>query len=184
MIKNFISKNLIIITFINAFLFVTNIVRSQDTLSKGVKDGWAIHIGAGVMYGGNIGFLTERQILLKENLRISPFGSFGFAIGGTDSIGGKYNSFEYAAGANLEYGKKHRIILGPHFVGQNIIGNSVDIKKKSLMGASFIIGYKGTANFGLIWQVYIGDIYLQDQFSSSKKYSHSSHMGLGIGYKF
>lgn len=182
--KNFISINTIRIFFIIAFLLIVNIGRGQDTLAKGIKDGWAMHLGFGVMYGGNIGLLIERQFLLTDHLRISPFGSFGFAEGETDSIGGNYNTLEYAIGANLEYGKKHRVILGPHFVGQNNIGNSVELKKKSQVSVSFIVGYKGTANFGLIWQVYIGDVYLQDPLSDSNKYYHSSHVGLGIGYKF
>jgi|694.fasta_scaffold11422_7 hypothetical protein len=173
--------------FITAILFFPFIVWSQDTLTKSVKDGLAIHLGAGIIYGGNLGVLVERQILLKGKFRISPFAAVGVAEGGTDSISKKnYYWFGYTAGVNLEYGKKHRIIFGPHFVGNNLIGNSDEVKKNFLAGASFILGYKGTADFGLIWQVYIGDIYSQDDdpFSNNKTYSHRSHVGLGLGYKF
>ena len=80
--------------------------------------------------------------------------------------------------------KKHRFIFGPHLVGSSMMGNSVEIKKDFLAGTALIAGYKGTAKFGLIWQVYIGDVYLQDEFSDSKKYTHRSQLGFGLGYKF
>ena len=175
------KKNIFILLLVPVFL------SAQDEKPKSTKDGWAIHLGAGVMYGGNIGFLTEKQILLKERLRVSPFVSAGVGEGGTDSITSKkYYWFGYAAGANLEYGKTHRVILGTHFEGNNLIGNSNAIKKNFFGGFSFILGYKGTADFGLIWQVYIGDFYSPDDdpFSANKKYEHRSHVGLGIGYKF
>lgn len=187
MTQKLIAKNFLLKIFITAILFFPLIVWSQETPTKGIKDGWAIHLGAGHMFGGNIGVLGERQILLKEKFRISPFAAVGVAEGGTDSISQKkYPWFGYTAGVNLEYGKKHRIIFGPHFVGNNLIGNSDEVKKNFRAGASFILGYKGTANFGLIWQVYIGDIYSQDDdpFSNNKTYSHRSHVGLGLGYKF
>ena len=167
------------------FLFLPILLTAQEENNKSTKGGWAIHLGAGIMFGGNIGFLMEKQILLNEKLRISPFASLGIAEGGTDSISNKkYYWFGYAAGANLEYGRKHRIIFGPHFIGNNLIGNSIEVKKNFFAETSFIIGYKGTAKFGLIWELYIGDVYLQDLYSESKKYFHSSHLGLGIGYKF
>ena len=184
MTKELITKNILLKIVITAVLFLPLLVWSQETPTKSIKDCWAIQIGAGFMYGGNIGLLTERQIILNENFRISPFVATGIAEGGTDSTSQKYYWFSYVAGANLEYGKKHRIIFGPHFVGQNLVGNSVEVKKNFLPGPSFIIGYKGTADFGLIWQVYIGDIYVQDPTTNSKVYSHNSHIGLGLGYKF
>ena len=180
--KNFLPK-----IFSASLLSFPLFVLSQETPPKSVKDGWAIHLGAGIMYGGNIGFLTEKQICLKEKLRVSPFIAFGIAEGASDSISNKkYYWFGCSAGANLEYGKKHRIILGPHFEGNYIIGNSDAVKKNFFDGFSFIIGYKGTADFGLIWQVYIGDFYSpnDDPFSVNKKYEHRSQVGIGIGYKF
>ena len=163
------------------------LLSAQEEKNKGIKDGWAIQIGAGIIYGGNIGFLTEKQISLKGKLRVSPLVSVGVAEGGTDSITSKKNYWlGYAAGANLEYGKKHRIILGTHFEGNNLFGNSAGVKKNKFNGLSFVLGYKGTADFGLIWQVYIGDFYSPDDdpFSANKKYEHRSQAGLGIGYKF
>ena len=175
---------LILLIFFCSKLFSQDSPKDEE--SKRVKDGWAILIGAGFMYGGNIGLLTEKQILIKEKLRVSPFVSLGIAEGGNDSIlNTKYFWFGYAVGANLEYGKKHRVIFGPHFVGQNLIGNSVVVKKNFLPAFSFIVGYKGTARFGLIWQVYIGDIYMQnDPLKNNENFSHSNHVGIGIGYKF
>ena len=166
------------------FLFLPIFLIAQEEKTKSTKDGWAIHIGAGFMFGGNAGVLIENQILLKEKLRISPFMALGIAEGETDSASVRYNWFGSAMGANLEYGKKHRAILGPHLISQSIIGNSVEVKKNFLPGLSFIVGYKGTANFGLIWQVYIGNIYTQDPLLESKKYFNYSHVGVGIGYKF
>lgn len=165
-------------------IIIPSFLSAQDEKNKSIKAGWAIHAGAGFMYGGNIGILGEKQILLNEKIRISPFGSVGLAEGGTDSTGVKYNWFGYAAGANFEYGKKHRVIFGPHFIGQNLIGNSVEVKKDFAAGATFILGYKGTANFGLIWQIYVGAIWMQEPLLDSKKLYSNSHMGIGLGYKF
>lgn len=181
------TRKIITKIFIAAILFFPAITWGQDTPTKGVKDGWAIHVGTGNMYGGNAGVLGERQILLKEKFRISPYVGLGVAGGGTDSISQKkYYWLGYTAGLNLEFGKKHRIIFGPHFIGHNLIGNSDLVKKNSRVAASFILGYKGTADFGLIWEVYIGDIYTQDDdaFSDNMTYSHNSHFGLGLGYIF
>ncbi len=158
---------------------------AQQDSSKSTKGGWAIHLGAGFMYGGNIGCLAEHQIFLTEKLRISPFVSAGFAEGETDSTTNKkYNWFGYAAGANLEYGKRHRVFFGPNFVGQNLIGSSIEVKRNFAAGGTVILGYKGTANFGLIWEIYVGAIWMQEPTYESRKYYSNSHMGIGLGYKF
>jgi hypothetical protein len=183
-----ISDKSIILKFSVTFiLLLPIIIKGQEVSTKSQREGWAIHLGAGTMYGGNIGFLTERQILIKEKLRISPFLSIGVGEAGTDSITAKKHYWlGYAAGANFEYGKKHRIILGPNFEGNSLIGNSDRVRKNFFGGFSFILGYKGTSDFGLIWQVYIGNFYSPDDdpFSANTKYEHRSHAGIGIGYKF
>lgn len=181
------STSIIKIFIFILFLLPLALNAQEEKKLKSTNPGWAMNIGAGVMFGGNIGIQIEDQILLKEKLRLSPFVSAGVAEGGTDSITSKkYYWFGYAAGVNLEYGKKHRVILGPHVEGNNLIGNSNEIKKNFFGGFSFILGYKGTADFGLIWQVYIGDFYSPDDdpFSANKKYEHRSHVGIGVGYKF
>ena len=165
--------------FLLAFLNST----AQTPLSKSTKDGWALQVGAGYYYGGNIGLLCERQILLKEKLRVTPFASVGFGEGGKDTLGQRYDWLGLTTGAVMEYGKQHRIIFGPQLVMSQSLGTNVDLRKNQLAGMSWILGYKGTARFGLIWQVYIGDIYMQEPTSTSKAFSHSSQAGLGLGYK-
>lgn len=172
--------------FIAALLLFPLTLFGQEVPSAGKKDGWAIQLGAGYLYSGNIGILAERQILLKNNLRVSPFASTGFSDGGEDPQLKKYYWYGTSAGVNLEYGNKHRVVFGPSLVLQNLIGNSVDATKTSLTSYSLILGYKGTANNGLIWQVYLGNVYSQDDdpFSGNLDYSNRSQVGLGLGYKF
>lgn len=172
--------------FFASILFFPCILMSQEMPSASKKDGWAVQLGAGFMYSGNIGILVERQFLLEKKLRVSPFISTGFSEGGEDPQLKKYYWYGNAAGVNVELGGKHRLVLGPHLVFQNLIGNSADAKKNHLTNYSFILGYKGTAGFGLIWQVFIGDVFSQDgdPFSSNLTYSHRSQVGLGLGYKF
>jgi hypothetical protein len=166
------------------FLFTPLLVQSQQNLLKSEQAGWAIQLGAGYIYGGNIGLLIERQFHLPKKLRITPFVSNGIGEAGKDSLANRSYWWGLTSGVNLEYGHKHRIILGPQVEAQLLLGKSADLIKRELWSLSFIVGYKGTANFGLIWQVYIGDIYIQDPTVVSKKYDHYSHVGLGLGYKF
>ncbi len=35
-----------------------------------------------------------------------------------------------------------------------------------------------------MWQLYVGDIYIQYPDSEDDDYHHNSRVGLGIGYKF
>jgi hypothetical protein len=178
------SKIMILRTAFYLLLCFPNLALAQEAPKKSEKGGWAIHMGAGFIYGGNIGLLGERQIHVKGKFRVSPFCAVGWAEGETDSVSHKNSWLGFSTGLTMEYGVKHRLIFGPLFVYQQLLGSSVEVKKNQLPGASFILGYKGTANFGLIWQIYIGDIYTSDPNSNSKKYEHSSHMGLGLGYKF
>lgn len=160
---------------------------AQEAPVKSVKAGWALQLGSGILYGGNLGILAENQIKFSNHFRVSPFGSFGIADGGsTPDTDKRQYWFGYAAGVNLEYGKKHRIILGPHFMGNNYLGNELNAQKDFRGGISAIVGYKGTADFGLIWMVYIGNVYAQNDeiFSDDKTYENQSHVGIGLGYKF
>lgn len=167
-----------------AFMLVSSHAQSQNAPSKGNKYGWAIGMGAGYMYAGNIGVLFERQIKLKERWRLSPFASIGWAEGGTDSLRNRYSYIGLASGSNLEFGKKHRAFIGSHAVVQRQLGHSVEVYRDILPGVSLILGYKGTSDWGLIWQIYIGDIYTQEATNESKAFDHNSQVGLGIGYKF
>jgi hypothetical protein len=185
--RKLITKNILRSIFFSSVLILPSSVWCQGTQhTKSIKDGWAILIGAGVMYGGNLGFLTERQIQIKKKFRFSPFISEGIGEAGTDSTTAKkYYWLGYASGFNLEYGNTHRVILGTHAECNNLIGHTDVVKKKLFSGFSIIAGYKGTADFGLIWQLYIGDFYSSgdDPFSANKKYAHSSQIGIGLGYK-
>jgi len=168
----------------------TNIICAQkaDTTvnDKTVKDGIEFQLGTGAMYGG-IGGLVEYQRLIKENFYLTPYAGFGFSLGGLDTTTAKYYWINYALGINLEFGKRHRLILGPQIIGSNNILNkpsNAKIDKKMLIGSSLIIGYKGIASFGLIWQLYLGFAFMQNPFIDDKKFYFSPHIGLGIGYKF
>lgn len=167
-----------------ALLLISSHVQSQTATSKSKKDGWAIGMGAGYMYAGNMGVLFERQMKLKERWRLSPFASAGWAEGGTDSLKNRYSYIGLASGINLEFGKKHRAFIGSHAVVQRQLGQSVEVYRDILPGVSLILGYKGTSNWGLIWQIYIGDIYTQEATNESKAFDHYSQVGLGLGYKF
>lgn len=151
---------------------------------KESNDGLAIQLGAGYAYGGNIGLSAEWQFFLIDRLHLTPFVSFGIAEGGTDSLSHRYYWWGYASGANLEFGKKHRIMLGTHLAGQFVNRETPDVLRSRMQGLSIIAGYKGYAGFGLMWQLYVGDIYIQYPDSEDDDYHHNSRVGLGIGYKF
>ena len=97
-------------------LFLPGIIWSQEAPEKGTKDGWALHVGFGNYYGGNIGLTGERQILLKEKFRISPYLACGFSEAGEDSSFQQHYWLGFATGANFVIGKKHRLLFGPQFV--------------------------------------------------------------------
>lgn len=158
----------------------------QESSPKSHNPGWALHLGAGHLYGGNLGLLAERQFLLKPKCRISPFVSNGVAEGGKDFKNQRYFWYGVSTGCLMELGQKHRFIFGPHFVMQSLIGKNIATEKSQLPGASFVLGYKITTDKGWIFQVYMGNLYSQDDdpFSSDLRYSHRSHGGIGFGYKW
>jgi len=176
----------ILITVILIFSFSK--LPAQDTC-KYNKPGLAIQLGAGVLYGF-LGGLVEYQIILKEKVRITPLAGMGFSTGGaypTDTINMEGTWLNYAIGFNIEYGKKHRLIVGPQVIGANYISKerpNESINKRMFVGSSFIVGYKGTASFGLIWQLYVGVAHMQKPLMNDMKYFFEPNVGLGIGYKF
>lgn len=174
-------KNLLII-----LLFLPPSLLGQNEDNKSTKAGWAIQLGTGTMYGG-LGTLVEKQILIKEKFRLTPYAGLGLSLGGKDTIKADYYWLNCAIGANMEYGKTHRLIWGAQIINSNDIYNTpsnAPINKKTLVGTSVITGYKGTTSFGLIWQAYLGLAYIQDPIVNDKKYFFEPHVGLGIGYKF
>ena len=84
--------------FITALLFFPLTLFCQEVPSADKKDGWAIQVGAGYLYSGNVGILAERQILLKNSFRVSPFASTGFAEGGESAQLKKYYWYGNSAG--------------------------------------------------------------------------------------
>lgn len=169
---------------INSLMVVAVVTRAQDDQLKSQRGGWAVHVGAGYIYGGSIGLLGERQILISDKFRISPSMASGVERLGTDSTGTKYYYLGFTGGFNLEIGKKHRLIFGPHFTSQSQLNNNLDTKKSWLPSGSLILGYRGMADFGLIWQIYIGDNYIQDAWIDDKKFHHTTQFGLGFGWIF
>ncbi|HOT13570.1 MAG TPA: hypothetical protein PK252_02310 [Bacteroidales bacterium] len=166
-------------------LFTFSLLSAQQE-DKTTKGGFAIQVGNGVLYGG-MGGMIEYQLRFKDNVRITPYVGSGFSVGCSDSSSAEYVWYSYAIGVNLEMGRMHRFILGPQIVGARNISNDPEnavIYKKSLDGLSFIAGYKGTAHFGLMWQVVFGVACLQDPLLQDDKYFFQPHVGLGMGYKF
>jgi hypothetical protein len=160
---------------------------AQEDKEKSVKDGFSLQIGAGILYGGNIGILADYQFILFDKLRLTPLLSVGVSDAGKSPNNSKQLLWcGYSSGFNFEFGKKHRLIIGSQYEGNSLLSSSDLVQKNYFGGISSIIGYKGTTNFGLIWQVYIGDFYSPDDnpYSSNVKPEHRSHFGLGIGYKF
>lgn len=168
------------------FFLLPAAILAQGENKKNTKAGLAVQIGMGTSYGGS-GGLVEYQILLKENLRLTPFTGIGFSLGGTDTSTAEFYWLNYATGLNLEYGKTHRIVIAPQIMGgYNIVSKPKDatIDKNMIIGPAFFAGYKGTASFGLIWQLMLGIVYIQNPLFTDSKYFFEPSFSLGIGYKF
>lgn len=138
------------------------------------------------------GIIAEYQYLVKEKLRITPYVAIGMEMGSTDITG---IWLGYTFGANIEYGRKHRIQLGLYY-GTHGVGydsrwvNPSDstqmefVNRHVLTGPAFIAGYKRTASFGLFWQIYSGISYMHNPIGDDRKYFFGPAFGFGIGYKF
>lgn len=154
---------------------------SQSTC-KYDTDGFAFQLNT-----SNGGPIIEYQYLLRDKLRITAFGGAGVEMGEVDS---KWARLGYAVGINMEYGRKHRIIIGlnygTHSVGYDADSDSsrISINKHVYSGSSFVAGYKGTSCKGFIWQIYFGIVYEHNPFGNDKNYFFGPTGGLGFGYKF
>ena len=171
-------------------LFSLSKLSAQDsTQYKYNKRGLGVQLGTGLLYGG-LGPLFEYQIKYKEKFRITPLIGIGFSIGGppdqTDTIHSEGTWINSAIGANFEYGKKHRLIFGPKLISAYYTSEILPASsgQRMFLGYSFIAGYKGTASFGLIWQVYFGLAHMEDPLMSGKNSYLAPNFGLGLGYKF
>ena len=172
-------------TFLLIILLFCGQLYAQE-ISKASKNGLALILGSGISYGGN-GVLAEYQISLKEKIRISPFIGMGISIGGDDSSTTEFYWYNVSTGFNFEYGNIHRLIAGTQFfLGNNVLTkpDTASINKKTIYGPAFQIGYKGTASFGLLWQITVGVTYIQNPLETDKKFSTEPIIGAGLGYKF
>lgn len=172
------KRILIILLFVSGKLF------SQDTCRFN-RDGFAVQIGT-------MGFSGEYQIFVKDKLWFTPFATINLEMGAND-ISGVW--LGYSFGANMEFGKKNRIILGLNY-GTHGVGydsryeNSSDssqkefVNKHVLVGTSLITGYKEILSNGLLWQIYFGLVYKHNPIGDNKKYFFGPTAGIGVGYKF
>jgi hypothetical protein len=181
MLKEVMMK---IVIFLVLCLHVIELQAQENP--KYQQQGFAIQLGTGVLYGG-VGGLVEYQQVVLETVRLTPFAGLGISLGGTDTNTYDYYWLNYAIGLTLELGNKHRLVLGPQLIGSRHIYQipaNAPLCKQTLMGPSFMLGYKGTSSFGLIWQFSIGLAYLQNPLIRSEKYASSPHLNIGLGYKF
>ena len=169
--------------------YCNNSIAQDSTLLKYDKFGFAAQVGTGLLYGG-LGPLFEYQMKYKENMRFTPILGSGFSIGGppdqSDTVHSEGIWLNSAAGFNMEFGRKHRMIFGPQFISayysSEILPDSPD--KRMYLGFSLIAGYKGTNAFGLIWQVYLGLAHIQEPLMTGSNSYLEPNIGLGLGYKF
>jgi len=140
-------------------LFV--IFASVNAGSDKNRGGFAAHIGLGSLYGGG-GASVEYQFPVSPLWRVTPF----ISAGSTMEIysGNNIHRVGYCAGVNAEFGRRHRLFIGPSFgshyldYDRDSLGNLSNVN--TVVGPAVVLGYKGTARFGLLWLVYGGLCYL------------------------
>lgn len=160
-------------------LLVVPSVEASENKSTG---GFAAHVGMGSLYGGDGGAAVEYQVPLRPLLRLSPFVAVG-TVGVNDPEASSID-FGYCIGVNAEYGRFHRVFAGTSFGTQFIEQDSNNSKNvRTLIGPSFVAGYKGTARYGLLWQIYIGIAYIINYKYSEMKSNPVPAFGFGFGYK-
>jgi hypothetical protein len=162
-------------------LIFTSFAASADKSAGG----FAAHVGMGSMYGAadGVGAAVEYQVPLRPKLRLSPFAAAG--VVGVNDVEAPTKDFGYCIGFNAEYGRFHRVFAGPSFGTQFLEWDSDTHKNvQTLLGPSFVAGYKGTARFGLMWQIYIGIAYIINYKYTENKSNPVPAFGYGIGYKF
>jgi len=161
-------------------LLAVSVVAAADKSGNGL----AMHAGFGSMYGG-LGVCVEYQFALRPLFRLTPFAAVGAAqpiYGGFDPFG-----FGFGIGVNAEVGRLHRVFISPHFSTQYLDydedTDGTKANKNTVVGPAVALGYKGTARFGLLWQVFGGVSYpVNDEHKHEN--SFAPVFGLGLGYKF
>ncbi len=136
----------------------------------------------GSLYGGDGGAAVEYQLMLRPRIRLSPFVAAGTV--GVNDPEAPSKDFGYCIGFNAEYGRFHRVFAGPSFGTQFLEWDSdIPDKVQTLLGPSFVAGYKGTAHSGFLWQIYIGIAYIINYKYTENKSNPVPAFGFGIGYK-
>jgi len=145
--------------------------------------GLAVSVGIGDQYGGDAGCGFEYQLRLAPRFRLTPFAAAG-VVGGTsnDSL-----AVGYCGGVNVEYGRWHRVLAGVSFGSHYRDSDSLPpAKARTMIGPALCLGYKGTASFGLVWQVYGGIAHIVNPVNNPNRLNTdmAPAFGLGLGYKF
>jgi hypothetical protein len=147
------------------------------------RGGLAFQVGAGSFTGG-LGAVVEYQIRLARQLRVTPFVGGG-ATTATEQTPALW-AFGYAGGAALEAGSFQRAFVAVGFGTQGVttmcdVGQPCT-NERVIHGPFAVLGYKGTAPFGLMWMVYYGaSVALDDPVD--KKVTVGPAMGVGLGWK-
>lgn len=152
----------------------------SDDRSRG---GLAFHVGVGSFYGG-AGGAIEYQIRLSPRLRVTPFAGGGLNISTeTDPV---LTAPGWGAGAALEAGSLQRLFVAAGFDTQGITSScqaGQDCMNEGMVHGPFaVLGYKGTAPFGLMWLAYYGaSMSLDDPYEDAGTL-HAA-LGVGVGWK-
>jgi hypothetical protein len=148
----------------------------SDDRSRG---GLAFHVGAGSFYGG-AGAAVEYQIRFSPRLRVTPFAGGGLNISTeSDPV---LTAPGWAGGAALEAGSLQRLLVAAGFGTQGITVSCEagrDCMNEGMVHGPFVVlGYKGTAPFGLMWLAYYGaSMSLDDPYEDAG----TLHVALGVG---
>ena len=162
-------------------LFCSSVAQAQEP-EAWIRDGLAAQVGAGLKHGGGVGGALEYQVKINDWLRITPFAGLGFSVGGSDDYRDAYYWLTGALGANVELGYAHRLVAGPQvFVARNVRqGPDAAIERMQMLGTSLAAGYKGTASFGLLWELSAGVAWVPDPFDEAKGFAVRPALSLGV----
>jgi len=159
--------------------------KSEGALEKQTQGGLVVLFESTIT--GLSGFV-EYQILLKEDLRVTPFFGLGISPGGPeDDPSTLYLWLTNALGLNLEFGGKHRFTVSPQcFIANNVYNSPADEKpdKSNILGPALTTGYKLTTTKGFIFLSHLGIVYMHNLTLPGNERRVHPFFGLGIGYKF
>ena len=142
------------------------------------------HLGTGYLYGANIGCLVTFTTINHSGLKLSASTAIGFAEGGKDRNGNYFSWIGSAYRLVKEKGKNHKLSLGTHFFFQHTSTRFVNLERYFVSGWSLIRGYKLLCRSGILFEIYLGDIYVQKETATGSFYSQASHVELGVGMHY